>query len=105
MLNLVGFSGFMHSGKSTASKFLRDNHGYTITSFAGPLKQAAAIAFGVDHALFLDENEKKAFCDDYFFHTFFSHACGAASLGSYLPSSGLVAASLRCLLHRQISSL
>ena len=40
---LIGFCGKMHSGKSTASKYLMENHGFRQESLAKPLKEMLRI--------------------------------------------------------------
>jgi hypothetical protein len=44
---VVAFTGVAGSGKSTATKYLVERHGYTLVKFAGPLKDMMrAIGFG-----------------------------------------------------------
>lgn len=43
---IIGFSGLAGAGKSTAARALRDERGFTVLPFAGPLK-AMARAFGL----------------------------------------------------------
>ena len=38
-MNIVGFTGYARSGKSTAAEALRASAGYTILSFADPIKE------------------------------------------------------------------
>lgn len=47
---VVGFTGLAGSGKSTATKYLVERHGYTLVKFAGPLKDMMrAIGFSEAH--------------------------------------------------------
>lgn len=47
---LVALTGAAGSGKSTATKFLVERHGYTMVKFAGPLKDMLrAIGLGEEH--------------------------------------------------------
>lgn len=43
---LIGLSGFASSGKSTVAEYLHQVHGFHRLSFAGALKDIAAITFG-----------------------------------------------------------
>jgi hypothetical protein len=38
-VSVIGLTGFAGSGKSTIAKYLVKDHGYTLLSFAGPLKK------------------------------------------------------------------
>lgn len=46
---VVAFTGLAGSGKSTATRYLVEQHGYTLVKFAGPLKDMMrALGFGDD---------------------------------------------------------
>lgn len=51
MVQVVGILGFKGSGKDTAGEYLVREHGYTVESFANPLKDLIAAVFGWDRAL------------------------------------------------------
>lgn len=54
---LIALSGVMGSGKTTVARYLEQEHGYTRTRFAGPLKamlQALLLASGADTTLVHD---------------------------------------------------
>lgn len=57
-MNIIGFSGLMGSGKSTAANYVRDMHSYKILSFAAPLKKAAEIIFDLDPMAFSEDGKK-----------------------------------------------
>lgn len=47
---VIALTGLAGSGKSTASKYLAEKHGYQLVKFAGPLKDMLrAIGFGEDY--------------------------------------------------------
>lgn len=48
---IIGFVGFIGSGKDTAADYLVNFHGYRRESFAGTLKDAVAAVFGWDRTL------------------------------------------------------
>lgn len=48
---ILGFSGFIGSGKNTAAKFLITEHGFQQESFAGSLKDVISSIFGWDREL------------------------------------------------------
>jgi hypothetical protein len=48
---IIGFVGFIGSGKDTAADYLVNFHGYRRDSFAGPLKDAISLIFGWDRTL------------------------------------------------------
>jgi hypothetical protein len=48
---IIGFVGFIGSGKDTAADYLVNFHGYRIDSFANTLKDAVANVFGWDRTL------------------------------------------------------
>lgn len=56
---LVGISGKIGSGKSTAAEHMRDAHGFKEYAFARPLKQAASALFGVPLGHFEDRQMKE----------------------------------------------
>lgn len=49
-MHIVGFCGFIGSGKSTAAEHLVEAHGFTRLSFAGRLKDITALTFGWDRS-------------------------------------------------------
>lgn len=51
MVQVVGILGFKGSGKDTAGEYLVREHGFTVESFANPLKDLLAAVFGWDRAL------------------------------------------------------
>ncbi|CAK9041515.1 Putative deoxynucleotide monophosphate kinase (DNK) (dNMP kinase) [Durusdinium trenchii] len=57
---LIGLTGPAGSGKDTIARHLCEKHGFVAVSFAGPLKDAAAILFGVDRERFDDRVGKEA---------------------------------------------
>jgi len=56
---IIGFVGFIGSGKDTAADYLVNFHGYRRESFAGTLKDAVAAVFGWDRTL-LEGRTKEA---------------------------------------------
>ena len=56
---IVGFVGFIGSGKDTAADYLVNFHGYRRDSFANTLKDAVACVFGWDRTL-LEGRTKEA---------------------------------------------
>lgn len=48
---IIGFTGFINSGKDTAADFLVNFHGFRRDSFANTLKDAVAAVFGWDRTL------------------------------------------------------
>jgi hypothetical protein len=48
---IIGFIGFIGSGKDTAADYLVDNYNFQRLSFAGTLKDAVAAVFGWDREL------------------------------------------------------
>jgi hypothetical protein len=55
---LLGLTGPAGSGKDTVAERLMAVHGFTPSSFAAPLRQAASEAFGVDYWDFVDRDKK-----------------------------------------------
>jgi hypothetical protein len=47
---IIGISGLAGSGKDTAADFLVQNHGFTKTHFAAPIKEYCGIVFQFTHA-------------------------------------------------------
>ena len=47
-VKIVGFTGKAGAGKDTAADYLVGNHGYEKHAFAGPLKRAVSVLFGID---------------------------------------------------------
>lgn len=58
---LIGIVGFANSGKGTIGNFLVEDHGFVADSFAGPLKDAAALIFGWDRDLLEGDTNKSRF--------------------------------------------
>lgn len=56
---IIGFCGFIGSGKDTAADYLVNFHGFRRDSFAGTLKDACAAVFGWDRVL-LEGKTKEA---------------------------------------------
>lgn len=56
---LIGLTGKAGSGKDTVGEFLKDTFNFNTYAFADPLKEAAAIAFGVDVSVFYDRDVKE----------------------------------------------
>lgn len=56
---IIGFVGFIGSGKDTAADYLVNNHGFRRDSFANTLKDAVAAVFGWDRIL-LEGRTKEA---------------------------------------------
>ncbi len=60
---IIGISGYARSGKDTVADYLQVKYGYSIRSFATPLKAAAAAMFGFSpHQL---GHGKDEFCADH----------------------------------------
>jgi len=51
MVQVIGILGFKGSGKDTLGEYLVRQHGYTVESFANPLKDLISAVFGWDRAL------------------------------------------------------
>ena len=47
-VKIVGFTGKAGAGKDTAADYLKGYHGYEKHAFAGPLKRAVSVLFGID---------------------------------------------------------
>ena len=48
---IIGIIGAIGSGKDTIADYLVKNHGFTRLSFAGKVKDVAAIVFGWDRTM------------------------------------------------------
>lgn len=59
MTTLIGLSGKLGTGKSTVALYLRQQHGFVEKSFAAPLKEAAAVCFGLTPAQMLNDDLKE----------------------------------------------
>lgn len=51
MNSIIGILGFQGSGKDTVGDYLVKHHGYTVDSFANPLKDLLSTVFGWDRSL------------------------------------------------------
>jgi hypothetical protein len=58
-MKVILLSGAAGAGKSTLATALVRNHGFLRSSFAAPLKQAAAIVFGFSHAQLYGPSEAR----------------------------------------------
>jgi hypothetical protein len=54
---LIGFTGKMEAGKTTAADYLVNGHRFIKSSFAAPLKQAASIIFNLGEEEFITGKE------------------------------------------------
>lgn len=56
---VIGLAGAKHAGKDTVADYLVETYGFVKFAYADPVKQACAAAFGVDVAIFYDQNLKE----------------------------------------------
>ena len=57
-MKIIGLAGLARVGKTTIAEYLRDNHGYTILSFATPLKEALVALTDLPMEYFTDQDLK-----------------------------------------------
>lgn len=57
---LIGLTGVAGSGKDAVAEHLYRKHGFTVTSFASPLKKAAQVIFGLTDSEMRDRTLKEA---------------------------------------------
>ena len=62
---VVGVTGFKRHGKDSVANHLVENYGFVKYSFANPLKDTCAAAFGIPRADFDDDVKKELPCELY----------------------------------------
>lgn len=56
---MIGVTGFKRHGKDTVARWLVDEYGFERIAFADALKDACSAAFGIDRAIFDDDERKE----------------------------------------------
>ena len=76
-MSIIAICGFQGSGKDTLADILVNNYGYTRVSFAGAVKDVAAVIFSWDREMLegrtKESREKREEIDEWCWQTFSYH--------------------------------